>query len=205
MLLKTAFDIDGVFCHTWETIIEILNDKGYDVTEDDLVGFDLRSYLPIPVEDINDAITISLSREYMPHKTIDPHAIMCVRNLYKMTGKTIPFVTSRKNPEDTVYFLENYIVRDQFPYHVEHGSWDDGMTTPIRKLKQLINLKCEAMVEDAPETLQLLSDYGFICMLRDRPYNQYATWALRFTDWREVYNVALRIESYVGGNKRVSG
>ena len=203
MLLKTAFDIDGVFCHTWELMIELFNEIGYPVVETDIVEFDLNKCLDVPPEDVRKVIDLSLARENMHRKRIDGNAVECVNYIYKLTGKTIPFITSRKEPADTVYFLDNFVVKDRFPYKVWHGSWTDGKTCPERKLEHITEAGCVAMVEDAPETLKLLSDYGIIGMLRDRPYNKYATWGLRFSDWREVFNVALRIEYYVGGNKKV--
>lgn len=199
MLLKTAFDIDGVFCHTWTLMIELFNEMGYNVVEDDIVEFDLNKCLDIPPADVRKVIDASLARENMDRKIIDTDAVACVRLLHFLTGKTIPFITSRKEPEDTVYFLERYIVKGRFPYKVWHGSWTDGKTCPDRKLEQITEAGCVAMVEDAPETLKLLSEHGIISMLRDRPYNKYATWAFRFSDWREVANLAINLElAYAG-------
>jgi len=194
MLLKTAFDIDGVFCHTWELMIELFNDMGYDVVEDDMTCFDLNKCLSVPQETIREVIEMSLSIPLMDRKIIDKQAVACVSLLHFLTGKTVPFITSRKNPDNTVYFLDNYVVKGKFPYVVRHGSWTDGLKAGERKLQQINELGCVAMVEDAPETLKLLSENGIISMLRDRPYNKYATWALRFSDWREVANVAIRLE-----------
>jgi uncharacterized HAD superfamily protein len=197
-LLNTAFDIDGVVCHTWKTIIEILNEEGYAVTEGDLTKFDIRDCLDITREEFNKVIAKVLSRECMNRKPIEDKAIWCLRNLHRLTGKTIPFITSRKDPENTMYYLENYIVKRQFPYIVRHGSWDDGLTAWDRKLAQIKNLECIAMVEDAPETLQVLSQHGIIPILIDRPYNKYCTWALRVTDWKVIFNLALALEGNYG-------
>jgi len=193
-LLRTAFDIDGVVCHTWKLMLELFNEEGYNFKEDDLTSFKLEDCLRVPEEKIREIITKSLSREYMNKKSVEDKAIWCLRNLYRITGKIIPFITSRKNPEDTVYYLENYIVKGQFPYIVRHGSWDDGLNTMDRKLLQIKELGCIAMVEDAPETLYKLSEHYIIPILIDRPYNRYCTWALRFTNWRAVLNLALALE-----------
>lgn len=193
-ILRTAFDIDGVVCHTWKVIIEILNEEGYVVTEDDLTTFDLVQCIDILKEDFREVTAKSLSKEYMDKKPIEEGAIWCLRDLHRITGKVIPFITSRKEPENTIYYLENYIVKGQFPYIVRHGSWDDGLTAWHRKLAQIKELGCIALVEDAPETLKLLSEHGIIPILVDRPYNQYCTWALRFTDWDAVFNLTLALE-----------
>ena len=194
-LLKTAWDIDGVVCHTWKVMLELINEGRYiPFTEDDLTKYDLRTVLDIAEKEFRGIITKTLSKEYMHRKPIEDEAIACMRDLHRLTDKTIPFITSRKEPEDTMYYLENYIVRGQFPFIVRHGSWDDGLTAWDRKLAQIKELGCIAMVEDAPETLQVLSQHGIIPILIDRPYNQYCTWALRFTDWRAVFNLALALE-----------
>lgn len=196
-LLKTAFDIDGVVCHTWKIIIEVLGELGWPVTEDDMVSFRLEDCLNIPYDVIRTAIVKSLSKEYMHRKPIDTEAVCCIRDIYEKTGKTIPFITSRKSPEDTEYYLENYIVRGQFPYIVRHGSFDDGLKCWDRKCIQIQELGCIAMVEDAPENLLALSKYRIIPLLRDRPYNKYCNWALRFTSWKPVYDLILSLEGVV--------
>jgi uncharacterized HAD superfamily protein len=194
-LLKTAFDIDGVVCHTWKIILDLINEgRHIPFTEDDLTKYDLRTVLDIAEEEFRGVIAKSLSREYMDKKPIEEEAVTSMFFLHKITGKTIPFITSRKEPEDTIYYLDNYIVKGQFPYIVRHGSWDDGLTAWDRKLIQIQELGCIAMVEDAPETLQTLLLHNIVPILIDRPYNQYCTWALRFTDWRAVFNLALALE-----------
>jgi hypothetical protein len=175
-------------------MIDIFQYLGYDVTEDDITSFKLEDCLDIPKDIISMVVGMSLSKGFMNTKPIEDGAIWCLRNLYRLTGKAIPFITSRKEPENTIYYLENYIVKDQFPYLVKHGSWDDGLKTWDRKLKQIKELGCVAMVEDAPETLRVLSENYVIPILIDRPYNRYCTWALRFTDWRTVLNLALMLE-----------
>ncbi len=195
-LLRTAFDIDGVVCHTWKVMLDLINEgRHIPFTEDDLKEYDLKTCLDIAEKEFRGIIAKTLSKEYMSKKPIEEEAIACMRDLYLYTGKTVPFITSRKEPKDTIYYLENYIVKGQFPYIVRHGSWDDGLTAWDRKLFQIMELGCIAMVEDAPETLQLLSQHDIIPILIDRPYNQYCTWALRFTDWRAVFNLALALEN----------
>ena len=195
-LLKTAFDIDGVVCHTWKVILDLVNEgRHIPFTEDDLKKYDLRTVLDLAEEEFRGVIAESLSKEYMGIKPIEYEAIGCMWGLHQLTGKTIPFITSRKEPENTVYYLENYIVKGRFPYIVRHGSWDDGLTAWDRKLAQIKELGCIAMVEDAPETLQLLAQHDIIPILIDRPYNQYCTWALRFTEWRAVFNLAIALEN----------
>jgi hypothetical protein len=175
-------------------MLELFNEEGYSFTEDNLKSFRLEDCLGLPKEKIRKVITKSLSREYMNRKVIEDGAVWCMRNLHRLTGKVIPFITSRKEPEDTIYYLENHIVQGQFPYIVRHGSWDDGLTAWDRKLLQIKELGCIAMVEDAPETLRKLSEHYIIPILIDRPYNKYCTWALRFTDWRAVLNLVLALE-----------
>lgn len=192
--LRTAFDIDGVVCHTWKVIIEVLNEEGYGITEDIFTRFKIEDCIDIPKEKLREVIAKVVSREYMSRKPIEHDAIRCMVGLHYYTGKTIPFITSRKDPENTIYYLENYIVRGQFPYIVKHGSWNDGLTAWDRKLIQIKELGCIAMIEDAPETLGVLSKNGIIPILIDRPYNKYCTWALRFTDWDAVFNLALALE-----------
>jgi uncharacterized HAD superfamily protein len=195
-LLKTAFDIDGVVCHTWKVMLELINEgRHIPFTEDDLKEYDLVACLDIAEKEFKGIIAKTLSKEYIHRTPIEYEAIACMRNLYLRTDKTIPFITSRKEPEDTMFYLENYIVRGQFPFIVRHGSWDDGLTAWDRKLAQIQELGCIAIVEDAPETLQVLSQHGIIPILIDRPYNQYCTWALRFTDWRAVFNLAIVLEN----------
>lgn len=194
MLLKTAFDIDGVVCHTWKLMIEIFNEKGYNITEDDMTCFNLEDCLNIPSSVIREVIEESLSRENMPRKEVEKEAIECLKLLHNLTGKAIPFITSRKNPENTIYYLKNYIIKGQFPYNVRHGSWVDGKTCGERKLEQIQEFGCVAMVEDAPETLKLLTEHSIIPILIDRPYNRYATWCLRFKEWQGVFNLAMALE-----------
>lgn len=195
-LLRTAFDIDGVVCHTWKVMLDLINEGRYiPFTEDDLREYDLKTCLDIAEKEFRGIITNALSRKYMDKNPIEKRAIKCMWDLHWRTGKTIPFITSRKEPEDTIYYLENYIVKGRFPYIVCHGSLDDGLTAEDRKLFQILQLECVAMVEDAPETLELLSKHGIIPILIDRPYNQYCTWALRFTDWNAVFNLALALEN----------
>jgi uncharacterized HAD superfamily protein len=176
-------------------MLDLINEgRHIPFTEDDLTKYDLRTILNIAEEEFRGIIAKTLSREYMGKKPIEEEAIACMRDLHIFTGKTVPFITSRKEPEDTIYYLDNYIVKGQFPYIVRHGSWDDGLTAGYRKLAQIKELGCIAIIEDAPETLDLLSWHGIIPILIDRPYNQYCTWALRFSDWRAVFNLMLALE-----------
>ncbi len=193
-LLRTAFDIDGVMCHTWKTMLTLLNKEGYEVGEDDLTKFRLEDCLDVPEEVIRKVVTDVLTENYMSTIPVDEEAVEGVRALNKLTGKTIPFITSRKDRDSTIYYLENYIVKDDFPYVVECGSWDDGLSAETRKLIQMRQLGCVVMVEDAPETLQLLSLHHIVPVLVDRPYNKYCTWALRLTDWGPLLNLVCKLE-----------
>lgn len=194
MYAKTAFDIDGVFCHTWKLMLELFNEKGYPVTEDDVTSFRLEDCLKVPVHVIREVIGESLARENMARKTVEQNAVWCASELHRVTKKIIPIITSRKEPKDTMYYLERYVVKGAFPYEVRHGSWNDGLSCGQRKLMQIREFGCVAMIEDAPETLDLLSKNHIIPILIDRPYNRYAKCALRFTDWWPVGLLTQQLE-----------
>lgn len=200
-ILKTAFDIDGVLYHTWVPLEKLLWDRhGIELKGKERENYRIEETLGREV--MEDVVSLALSKEYADESYVDKEAVRWVERLYHTTGKAIPFITSRKGKEDTLYTLDNYIVQDRFPYILVMRDRFDMPSYTLKPI-QMNEIGCVAIVEDSPEVCNVVEEAGFIVMLVDREYNKDCNPTVRFTDkqWDMVYHLCMITECKFKGKK----
>ena len=192
-LLRTAFDIDGIFCKTEKVILDDLNEQnGLNLRLEDWVLYSAEESFSLNKDVVRKAVDTALAKDSIYRIPINDVAIWTVCEIYSKTRKKIPFITSRKSKEDTEYFLDRCIVKGRFPYELRYGV--KGSLAWVTKLHHMNDMNCNIIVEDAPDTCDFLVECGKVVLLYDRVYNRYATNGLRFSNWEDVYNFVLVAE-----------
>ena len=199
-VLRVAFDIDNVICDTHTHILDYLETYYFielpsiEEQEDYRIEkyFDKNKY-PWIDEAVHNAVSFALSRDNCEKINVDYKVVMYLEHLYINLGKSIPFITSRQNHEDTKHFLDNYAVKGAFPYKL-HTRNDKTIPSANVKAEQMVEFGYLAIVDDSPEVADVVTLYNKIVLLKDMPYNRKCKNGIRFYEFQSIYNLILALE-----------